>query len=381
MSRADRTPPAAALPSFVAEDYLALLRATVGLAWAGVLGMALVRVGYALTGLHWPTLGGFDQTYLAILLEFALTAGGLSVLAVRRDWFDRVPRSASAKLRSLLTLVTVWLALHYLAAFHLVGGAHGPLLAALPVLLSAGFVCLPRSGAWSVAALLLGGHVAVMLLEYNRWIPSPGQLAGAFAVERVAGVIVLAVVCAAAIGLGLLVRLRLDETGANVNRRSRVNPLTGLYEQDFLMQRLGTELQRQRHGGQVTLLMIEFDGFAPYTASHGYDAGRAALRHAAQTLIRHTRHDMDTPARYAPTTFALLLPDARREQAGEIASRIRAAMQDVSGGVLHPRAGMACVSGGSALAPDAVLAAASEALRRARPDEPPAQVELTGPAR
>ena len=380
MTPAAGAPAATALPNFLPEDYLALLRGTVALAWAGVIGMALVRLGYHFTGLEWPTLGGFDQTYLAILFEFALTASCLSVLAVRRDWFDRVPREASSKLRGLLTLVIVWLALHHFAAFQLTGGARGPLLAALPLLLMAGFICLPRSGAWCVAALLLGGHVGVMLLEYNRWIPSPGQLAIAFDLDGAGGAVVLLAMFGAAVGLGLQMRARLDEAGANVNRRSRVNPLTGLYEQDFLMERLATELQRQHHGGQVTLLMIEFEGFAAYTAAHGYDAGRAALRHAAQTLIRNTRHDMDTPARYAPTTFALLLPDARRAQANVIAARIGAAMAEVSQGALRPRGGMACVTHGASLSPAAVLAAASQALRTAQTDRPPAQVELSGRA-
>jgi diguanylate cyclase (GGDEF)-like protein len=373
--------PEARLPNFLPEDYVTLLRAAVTLAWAGVIGMALVRLGYHFAGSSWPTLGGFDRAYLAILFEFTLTAGCLSVLAVRRDWFERVPRDASSKLRALLTLVVVWLSLHHLAAFQLTGGARGPLLVALPLLLTASFLSLPRSGAWCVAALLLGGHLGVALLEYNRWIPSPGQLAPAFALEGGAGGLVVLLVCGAAIGLGALARGRFDEAGANVNRRSRVNHLTGLYEQDFLMQRLATELRRRRHGGQVTLLMIEFDGFPGYTATHGYDAGRAALRHAAQTLIRNTRHEMDTPARYAPTTFALLLPDARREQAGAIAARISAAMADLSAGALHARAGMACVTGSGELSPRDVLAAASEALGSAQPDEPPAQVELTGAAR
>jgi diguanylate cyclase (GGDEF)-like protein len=371
----------ARLPNFLPEDYVTLLRAAVTLAWAGVIGMALVRLGYHFAGWDWPALGGFDRAYLAILFEFTLTAACLSVLAVRRDWFERVPRDASSKLRALLTLVIVWLSLHHLAAFQLTGGARGPLLVALPLLLTASFLSLPRSGAWCVAALLLGGHAGVTLLEYNRWIPSPGQLAPAFALEDGVGGLVVLLVCGAAIGLGLLARGRFDEAGANVNRRSRVNHLTGLYEQDFLMQRLATELRRRRHGGRVTLLMIEFDGFPGYTATHGYDAGRAALRHAAQTLIRYTRHEMDTPARYAPTTFALLLPDARREQAGAIAARIGAALAELSDGALRARAGMACVTGSGELSPREVLAAASEALGSAQPDEPPAQVDLTGAAR
>ncbi|HUR40937.1 MAG TPA: GGDEF domain-containing protein [Verrucomicrobiae bacterium] len=371
----DRGP---ALPNFLPEDFLALIRGAVMLAWAGVAGMALVKVFIHLAGLPWPTLGGFSITYNMILAEFALTATCLSVLAIRREWFDKVPRAASKKLRTLLTLVVVWLAVHHFAAFHIFGAMNGPLLALLPLLIMLAFLCLPRSGAWAVTALLLGGHIAVSLLEYNRWIQSPGALAHYFAIDSAFGALLLVAVFGIAIALGWLARDRFDQAGANLNRGSRVNPLTGLYEQDFLMHRLGTELARQRRGGgNIALLLIEFDGFAAYTSAHGYDAGRAALRLAAGELIGNTRHDMDTPARFAPTTFALLLPDARREQAGAIATRIRESVVGATAGALRPRAAMACVSGAAAIEPSAVLAAAGRALQSAQADGVPAVVELS----
>lgn len=374
-----RAAPAAgyALPAFLPEDFLGLLRGTVGLAWVGILAMALLKVTAHLTGEPWPELGGFASTYLMILAEFTITAAALSVLALRREWFERVPRAASLKLRALLTLVIAWLALHELAAFHLLGGLRGPLLPLLPVLVAGAFLALPTSGAAAVAALLVGGHAAVVLLEYNGWIQSPGLLAPLFALDRWPGLAVLATAPAFALGLGLLARRRLDAAGANLNRDSRINPLTGLFEQDFLLARLETEMARQRRqGGTLTLLMIELDGFAGYAAAYGYDAGRQALRQAARLLIRHTRGDMDTPARYAPTTFAVLLPTADKSKAIEITERLRVSLIDVSQGRLQPRAGIACVADARDTTVNAVLAAAGKALRHSRADGVPAVVDV-----
>jgi diguanylate cyclase (GGDEF)-like protein len=366
-----------ALPNFQPEDYLALLRAAVVLAWGGVIAMALLKVAFHLRGLEWPQLGGFDTTYLAILAEFTLTTSMLSVLAIRRDWFDRVPREASEKLRGLLMLVVVWLSLHYCGAFHLLGSFNGPLRPLLPVLIMMAFLALPASGAWATALLLLAGHLGVGLMEYNQWIHPTGLFAATFALDRPAGIAVLALALGGAMGLGVLARRQLDRAGANLHRGTRVNPLTGLYEQGFLLERLRTGLQRESiQGGALTLLLVEFDGFAEFTARHGYDAGRRALREGAAALIGHTRHEMDTPARYAPTTFALLLPDARAEAATAIAARMRAAISQSANGILRTRAGMACVTRAAGVQPEAVIEAAVEALRRATADADPVQVSL-----
>lgn len=369
-----RTP---GLPNFLPEDYLALLRAAVLLAWGAVIGMAGLKVAFHLAELDWPQLGGFSTTYGLILAEFTVTTSLLSVLAIRRDWFDAVPREASAKLRALLMLVVVWLSLHHLAAFHLLGSIHGPLLPLLPVLIVLAFLSLPRGGAWATALLLLAGHLGVVLMEYNLWIRPGGTFGALFALDRPAGVGVLALALAGAAGLGAFARALFDTAGVNLHRGARVNPLTGLYEQEFLLERLRTELQREaRLDGALTLLLFEFEGFGAYTAQRGYDAGRRALRAAAEALIRATRHDMDTPARFAPTTFALLLPEARAAQAGPVADRVRAALADSSHGELRTRAGMCCVTRAAEVGAAAIVAAASEALRRAEAEAEPVRIDL-----
>jgi diguanylate cyclase (GGDEF)-like protein len=252
----------------------------------------------------------------------------------------------------------------------------GPVLPLLPLLIATAFLALPRDGAWAVAALLVAGHAIVVLMQQLGWIGEP-PFGPVFALGTAPGLLVLCAGVALAVVVGLSGRARFDRAGANLNRDNRVNPLTGLYEQGFLRERLETELERQRRqGGMLTLMLIEFDGFAPYTAEAGYDEGRRALQRAAEVLIENTRHDMDTPARYAATTFALLLPDARLEQAPEIAARIRAAMTEVSQGALRPRAGLACVTRAAEVSGDLVLATARRALQQSHTDAPPTQLQL-----
>ena len=365
------------LPNFLPEDYLTLLRAAVILAWGGVIGMSALKVAFHLAGLEWPTLAGFATTYTLILAEFTVTTSLLSVLAIRRDWFDRVSREASAKLRGLLILVVVWLTLHHLGAFHLFGSIHGPLLPLLPVLVVMAFLALPRGGAWAVTLMLVAGHLGVALMEYSHWILPGGAFGPLFALDQPAGLTVLALALAGAAGLGAFARAQFDAAGVNLHRGTRVNPLTGLFEQEFLLERLRSELQREaRLGGALTLLLVEFEGLSAFTGQHGLESGRNALRAAAAALIQHTRHDMDTPARYAPTTFALLLPEARAAQANPIAERVRAAISESSKGELRTRAGMACVTRAAEVDMAQVLAAAGEALRRAEADADPVRIDL-----
>lgn len=352
------------LPSFVTEDYIALLRATLAMAWAGVAGMLGVEVWLRLCGAPWPDVGGFSATYNLVLAEFALTAACLSVLVVWRAWFERVPREAIARLRTLLTVVVFWLGVHEFAMFHETGGASGPLLALLPVLVTAAFLALPAPGAWATAAFLVAGHVAVLAMENNGLLSRPGLLAPAFALGSMLGTLTLGVSLAFAILLGCLARGRMDDAGVNLNRSSRHSPLTGLYEHEFLMERLGSELARQRrHGTPLTFMLFELEGFPEFTAARGHDESRRVLRRVAQVLIASTRVKMDTPAHYAPTTLALLLPEASAEHLQAVLRRIEDALTQTAGGALRLRIGALSFAPKAESTPASVIAATVEALK------------------
>lgn len=360
------------LPNFLLEDYLGLLRGFVGLAWGGVAAMALVKAWMqGASDLPWPRLGGFDTTYNLILAEFTLNTAMLTLLVFIKDWYERVPRTAADRVRWLLIVVTVWAGLHYFAAFHVSGSLRGPLLPLLPVLILAAFLGLPGRGAWAAAAFLLAGHAAVLLLERHALIHPRGLLTDAFALDGPGLFAALAFFTVLiAVTLGALARYRLDEAGAALHRGSRVNPLTGLYEHEFFMQRLTAELGRlRRQGGSLSVLLMEFDGLTDFTAHQGYDAGRELLRRAAHALIKSVRQQMDTPARYAPKTFALLMPMAGTDYARTVAERVRELVEEqIAPGTasLKLRAGLVNVRRHEGMDAGRVITAASEALRKAR---------------
>lgn len=78
-----------------------------------------------------------------------------------------------------------------------------------------------------------------------------------------------------------------------------------------------------RHRG--ALLIVDIDHFKKINDSHGHQAGDEALIHTARILKRCVR-DLDIVARLGGEEFAILLTDADKHVAQEIAERIRVAV-------------------------------------------------------
>ena len=111
-----------------------------------------------------------------------------------------------------------------------------------------------------------------------------------------------------------------------VQRLTTVDPMTGLKNREFLFERLAAEIVRaQRYKEPLSLVLIDFDDFARFNASHGNREGNRLLR-AAANLVRMTiRDDVDVACRFGGPEFALLLPDTQAiaNGAGVVAERIR----------------------------------------------------------
>jgi GGDEF domain-containing protein len=355
---------ATALPRVLIEDYLALLRILVRLAWLGVVifvGVeAWIRLG---SKLAWPRLGGFSFTYNAILLEFALNALLLTTLLLERNWYERVPRNAEHRVRWLFSAVVLWAGLHLFAAFHVTGSVAGPLLPLLPVALVAALVALPGLGGWLIFAYLLAGHAAVVALESIELLHPRGPLAAAFQYRgplTPIGAVTLAGVMVASAALALALRQRLYPGDGTLTPAQRIDPETGLFCRAFLEQRMRAELGRtRRQGGSDALLLLGLDGAAAAAPS------AQALRAAAQAMIGRVRLRSDTPAHYAPAVLGVLLPACDANGARSVALRIAGQLE---GSGLRLRTAVCAVDGGKA-EPAQVMAAAENALRRAAPGE------------
>jgi two-component system cell cycle response regulator len=104
--------------------------------------------------------------------------------------------------------------------------------------------------------------------------------------------------------------------------------LTGLYNRrsfDELLAQVVAREDRRPQGG-FALLMLDLDHFKKLNDTFGHPAGDAALKHAALTLNRRLRKN-DVLARYGGEEFTVILDGADLGKAGELAERLREALE------------------------------------------------------
>ena len=118
----------------------------------------------------------------------------------------------------------------------------------------------------------------------------------------------------------------LRETQAGLLQRANTDGLTGLYNHRYFHERLEQELKRAlRYNHNLSLLMIDLDGFKAVNDNLGHPAGDMILRNFSKILSAEIR-EIDVAARYGGDEFAVILPETGVEEAKQIAERIRAAV-------------------------------------------------------
>jgi diguanylate cyclase (GGDEF)-like protein len=97
--------------------------------------------------------------------------------------------------------------------------------------------------------------------------------------------------------------------------QSLTDVLTGLPNRRYLDRHLAQEVGRvHRHGGQLSVLVLDMDGFKQINDEFGHQAGDAALREVSQ-LLRTSLRVYDVCARLAGDEFVLVLGDCDAAQA------------------------------------------------------------------
>jgi two-component system cell cycle response regulator len=123
------------------------------------------------------------------------------------------------------------------------------------------------------------------------------------------------------------------------------DPLTGLHNRRFLMDRLLQEMQRSdRHGEPLAFAMIDLDGFKTINDLYGHVVGDKVLRAVGNAISRSIRVS-DIAARYGGDEFAVILPQTPPEGAMRVCERLlraisEAGVQDDSGKVCRVTASL-----------------------------------------
>jgi len=117
------------------------------------------------------------------------------------------------------------------------------------------------------------------------------------------------------------------------------DPLTGLHNRRFLMDRLLQEMQRSdRHGEPLAFAMIDLDGFKTINDLYGHVLGDKVLRAVGNAISRSIRVS-DIAARYGGDEFAVILPQTPPEGAMRVCERL---LRAISEGGFQDDSGKVC---------------------------------------
>ena len=110
-------------------------------------------------------------------------------------------------------------------------------------------------------------------------------------------------------------------------RLATTDGLTGLFNHRHLHQAMDQMLDRCcRDDRPLALIMLEIDNFKRYNDTYGHQRGDEVLRIVAELLRKGSRAS-DVVARYGGDEFMIVLPDTGKETAGEVAERLRRAIE------------------------------------------------------
>jgi diguanylate cyclase (GGDEF)-like protein len=127
---------------------------------------------------------------------------------------------------------------------------------------------------------------------------------------------------------GLAVALNNAINHQDLQRVAALDPLTGVLNRRFGLQRLKEEVGRaERSGDPLGLLMLDLDHFKAINDTYGHLVGDRVL----QTVVRAARQVLregDVFVRYGGEEFLIVLPGAGRDDRLKMAERVRRAVAE-----------------------------------------------------
>ncbi len=109
---------------------------------------------------------------------------------------------------------------------------------------------------------------------------------------------------------------------------SKIDNLTGLFNDRYFFVRLEREVERVREeGGDTSLIFFDLDHFKEINDTYGHLAGSSVLWEVAEIVREQMVGTTAAPVRYGGDEYAIILPQTGMDVALEYAERIRAAIE------------------------------------------------------
>lgn len=168
-----------------------------------------------------------------------------------------------------------------------------------------------------------------------------------------------------------LLREELREANRRLRELAIRDPLTGVFNRRHLHDLLDAELDRsRRHERSVALILADVDHFKRINDQLGHVTGDRVLTAVARALAEGVRSH-DSVGRFGGEEFVVLLPETSLDEAMAVAERLRAAvaalaLPDLEGLEVRMSLGVAEARGVGSAGADPLLAAADDALYRAK---------------
>jgi diguanylate cyclase (GGDEF)-like protein len=117
---------------------------------------------------------------------------------------------------------------------------------------------------------------------------------------------------------------------SDLEKRAVHEPLTGLYNKEYFLQRLKEEISRSSRSNEpITVAMMDMDLLKATNDTYGHQAGDAVIVAVAKAL-RDQGRQSDVPCRYGGDEFAVILTDTNKTQARAFADRIMRNLQNLT---------------------------------------------------
>jgi diguanylate cyclase (GGDEF)-like protein len=120
----------------------------------------------------------------------------------------------------------------------------------------------------------------------------------------------------------------LREANRRITQLSRTDPLTGLPNRRYFLERMEPAIaMARRHAFPLSLIMADLDHFKHVNDTFGHERGDCVLRSFACLLHAECRKE-DLPCRFGGEEFVILLPHTDASHGASLAERIRTRFAD-----------------------------------------------------